>query len=134
MRSFLLLCYHIQPPFPGFSILLLSHLAIYFRCCVFNSRKITSSSLHSFHFSCLDCCVFILYKYLSPVSNRFHYNNHFKIYVFGDAWVAQRLSVYLWLGVILGSWGRVPHQAPCMEPASLYAYVSASLCVSLMNK
>ena len=25
---------------------------------------------------------------------------------------------------------RVPHQAPCMEPASPSAYVSASLCVS----
>ena len=33
-----------------------------------------------------------------------------------------------------GSWDRVPHRAPCMEPASPSAYVSASLCVSLMNK
>ena len=33
-------------------------------------------------------------------------------------------------GVILGFWDRVPHQAPCMESASLSAYVSASLCVS----
>ena len=37
-------------------------------------------------------------------------------------------------GVILGSWDQVPHQTPCMEPASPSAYVSASLCVSLMNK
>ena len=40
--------------------------------------------------------------------------------------------------VILGSWDRVPHQAPCREPASpsacVSASVSASLCVSLMNK
>ena len=38
--------------------------------------------------------------------------------------------------VILESWDRVPHQAPCVEPASLSAYVSASpsLCLSLMNK
>ena len=36
--------------------------------------------------------------------------------------------------VILGSWDRVLHQAPCREPASLSAYISASLCVSLMNK
>ena len=33
-------------------------------------------------------------------------------------------------GVTLESWDRVPHQAPCMEPAS----PSSSLCVSLMNK
>ena len=37
-------------------------------------------------------------------------------------------------GVILGSWDRVPHWAPCMEPASPSACVSASLSVSLMNK
>ena len=34
-------------------------------------------------------------------------------------------------GVILESWDRVPHQAPCMGPASPSAYVSASLSVSL---
>ena len=35
-------------------------------------------------------------------------------------------------GVILEFQDRVPHQVPCMEPASLSAYVSASLslCVS----
>ena len=45
-------------------------------------------------------------------------------------------------GVILETSDRVPRQAPCMEPASPSAYVSASLslslslcvCVSLMNK
>ena len=37
-------------------------------------------------------------------------------------------------GMIPGSWDGVPHQAPCMEPASPSAYVSASLSVSLMNK
>ena len=37
-------------------------------------------------------------------------------------------------GMIPGPWDRVPHQAPCMEPASLSARVSASLSVSLMNK
>ena len=36
--------------------------------------------------------------------------------------------------MIPGSWDRVPHQAPLEEPASPSAYVSASLCVSLMNK
>ena len=33
-------------------------------------------------------------------------------------------------GVILETWDQVPHQAPCMDPASPSAYVSVSLCVS----
>ena len=39
-------------------------------------------------------------------------------------------------GMILGSQDRVPHWAPCMEPDSPSAYVSASqsLCLSLLNK
>ena len=37
-------------------------------------------------------------------------------------------------GVILETWDRVPGRAPCMEPASPFACVSASLSVSLMNK
>ena len=37
-------------------------------------------------------------------------------------------------GVILGSRDQVLHRAPCMEPASPSACVSASLCMSLMNK
>ena len=39
-------------------------------------------------------------------------------------------------GMILESWDRVPHWAPCMEPASPSpsACVCASLSVSLMNK
>ena len=36
--------------------------------------------------------------------------------------------------VILGSWDQVPHQAPYGEPASPFAYISASISVSLMNK
>ena len=36
--------------------------------------------------------------------------------------------------VTLGSWDRVPHRVPCMEPASPSACVSASLSVPLMNK
>ena len=53
-----------------------------------------------------------------------------------DAWVAQWLSVCLpsAQGVIPGSWDRVPHWAPCREPTSPPAYVSASLSVSFMNK
>ena len=37
-------------------------------------------------------------------------------------------------GVIMGSWDRIPHRAPRREPAFPSACVSASLCVSLMNK
>ena len=37
-------------------------------------------------------------------------------------------------GVIMETRDRVLHPAPCMEPASSSACVSASLCVSLMNK
>ena len=33
-----------------------------------------------------------------------------------------------------GSWDQVPHQAPYGEPASPFAYISASISVSLMNK
>ena len=36
--------------------------------------------------------------------------------------------------MIPGCWDRVPRQDPLREPASPSAYVSASLCVSLMNK
>ena len=37
-------------------------------------------------------------------------------------------------GVTPGSWDRILQWAPCREPASLSACVSASLSVSLMNK
>ena len=37
-------------------------------------------------------------------------------------------------GVILETWDRVPRRVPCVGPASPSACVSASLCVSLMNK
>ena len=43
-------------------------------------------------------------------------------------------SLPLAQGMILGSWNRVLHWAPCMESASPFAYISASLFVSLMNK
>ena len=53
-----------------------------------------------------------------------------------DVWVAQCLEHLPWAqGVILESWDRVPHWAPCEEPASSSACVStSSLSVSLMNK
>ena len=37
-------------------------------------------------------------------------------------------------GMIPEYWDRAPHQAACMEPASLSACVSASLSLSFMNK
>ena len=37
-------------------------------------------------------------------------------------------------GVILETWDRVPCRAPCMEPVSTSACVSASLCLSWINK
>ena len=37
-------------------------------------------------------------------------------------------------GMILGSWDRIPHQAPLRDRASPSAYVSAPLCVNLMIK
>ena len=55
--------------------------------------------------------------------------------VLRDVWVAQEVEhLPLAQGVILRSRDRVPHWAPCEEPASLSAYVSASLSVFLMNK
>ena len=42
--------------------------------------------------------------------------------------------LHLAQGMIPGFWDQVPHRAPCKEPTSPSAYVSASLCVSLMNK
>ena len=36
--------------------------------------------------------------------------------------------------MILGSWDRVLQQAPCRKPSSPSACISASLCVSVMNK
>ena len=39
-------------------------------------------------------------------------------------------------GAILETRDQIPHRAPCLEPASPSAYVSASisLCVTIMNK
>ena len=49
----------------------------------------------------------------------------------GDSWGAQRLSICLQpRGVTLGSQDQVLRRAPCREPASLSACVSASLWVS----
>ena len=55
---------------------------------------------------------------------------------FWAARVAQWFSAPSAQGVILETRDRIPHQAPCMEPASPFACMSAflSLCVSLMSK
>ena len=47
------------------------------------------------------------------------------------AWWLSGLAPPSAQGLILETWDQVPCQAPCMEPASLYAYVSASLSVYL---
>ena len=67
----------------------------------------------------------------SPYSiNYIHSVNLFKDPVLGclGGSAVQRLPSAQ--GVILGSWDRVPHRAPCVEPASPSACVSLSLCVS----
>ena len=53
-----------------------------------------------------------------------------------DTWVGQWLSISLPLAQVVtpGSQDQVLQRAPNREPASPYAYVSASFCVSLMNK
>ena len=48
-------------------------------------------------------------------------------YLKGAARVAQRFSAAFGPGVILESQDQVPRRAPCMEPASPFARVSASL-------
>ena len=71
------------------------------------------------HIRTCDKVLVVLYKELL---NRSIQNNANR-----DAWVAQRLSACLPPGgVILELCDRVPHRAPCMEPASLSAYVFAS--------
>ena len=53
---------------------------------------------------------------------------------FRDTWVAQWLSISFSSLYDPGIPDRVPHQAPCVEPASPFGCVSASLSLSLMNK
>ena len=48
----------------------------------------------------------------------------------GDPCVAQRFSACLWPRVYPGDRDSIPHWAPCTEPASPSACVSASLCIS----
>ena len=52
----------------------------------------------------------------------------------GQPWWPSCLALTSAQGMILETLDGVPRPAPCMEPISPSAYVSASLCVSLMNK
>ena len=52
----------------------------------------------------------------------------------GQPWWLSGLTPPSAQGLILETQDRVPRRAPCMEPASPSACVSASLSVSLMNK
>ena len=54
------------------------------------------------------------------------FNNHQGI----PGWLSS-LALPSAQGPILGTWDRVPHRASCMEPASPFACVSASLSLSL---
>ena len=64
-----------------------------------------------------------------------HRQISFKIHTEGDNWVAQRLSVCLWLRTwTRGPCDPFPHRASCMVPASPSACVSESLCLSWINK
>ena len=57
--------------------------------------------------------------------------NSAKEIILGGTWVAQSVKQLPSTQVMIpGSWDRVLHWAPCREPASPSAYVSASLCVS----
>ena len=64
--------------------------------------------------------------------NKFHY----KFYSLRAAGWPSGLVPPSAQGVILKTWDRVPRQAPCIEPASPSAYVSASVCMcfSWINK
>ena len=60
----------------------------------------------------------------------FTHIKYFKIKNVGQPGWLSGLAPRLARGVILGSRDRVPRRAPCMEPASPSACVSASLSVS----
>ena len=83
------------------------------RACICATRRrslVRSTALHLVHLQ------------------NFVYKQHFR-----GTWVAQWLSVCLWLRSP-GSWDQVLHQAPSMEAASPSAYVFACFFVSFMNK
>ena len=60
-------------------------------------------------------------------------NSDKKNYKTGQPWWCSGLAPPAAPGVILETQDRVPHRAPCLEPASPSAYISAflSLCVCL---
>ena len=112
-----------------------------------------SGSLHGACFSlclclCLSLCLSLcvshewinkILKIKNKSRNFKFWNGTFIFFYFKmtmrDAWVAQPLSAFS-SERDPGSGDRVPHWAPCREPASPSAYVSASLsvCLSWINK
>ena len=102
------------------------------------------------YYHIVDCCSSVYYQFpqnLSsqelcstfflqdredgPTQHRRSLRNHRMAGIPG--WLSSLASA-LAQGVIPGSWDQVPHRAPCMEPASPSACVSASLSLSLMNE
>ena len=82
-----------------------------------------SICVHSMDGSMTPCCTMILPTYMADFLNSF------------QLWGSVVAYLPLAQDVIPESWNRVPHQAPGMEISSPpFAYVSASLSVSLMNK
>ena len=107
----------------------------------------TSGSLHGACFSlCLCLCLPLslsLSLSLSLINN--NNNNKKRVFKLQSKWALSKFwnGQPRWLsslvppsaqGVVLETWDRVPHRAPCMEPASPSACVSASLYVSWINK
>ena len=74
--------------------------------------------------------IFLLSIHVNPTNNFQDISKKVKGILSGS--VVERLP--LAQVVMPGSWDRVLHLAPRREPASPSACVSASLCVSLMNK
>ena len=74
--------------------------------------------------------IFVQQKLLNTGSLTISFKRAFRGFLDGSA--VEHLP--LAQGEVLESRDRVPHRASCTEPASLSAYVSASLSVSLMNK
>ena len=84
------------------------------------------------YFCCVEVLSFCLFKYIC--SPNFYALEHQKGVSWGQPRWLSSLAPPSAQGVILETQDQVPRWAPCMEPASPSACVSASLSVSLMNK
>ena len=95
------------------------------------------AKLYLQHFSCLlKIPLFPLFPFHSYfLSHIISWQNNFlKWSVWGHLAGSGLERLLLAQGMILGPWDWVPNQAPYREPASPFARVSPSLCVSFMNK